>query len=186
MAILPFLGLLGAAPPPSDEPVSRWLGLKSSFFCPLSSPEAPSSTAAPTLAPSFCEPLPPTHTAPLAAATAPTPKQLHSLSASAPRRARTPGTAALCLPELVSSHRLLSEPLGLWRVCRRLPAQPWVFPQHRRQAVNLPSLPVLQRSSHLLSPGHGSLLAWGAGTLQLGYWDGVGSHAGEKSPHPQA
>ncbi|XP_027464590.1 uncharacterized protein LOC113931045 isoform X1 [Zalophus californianus] len=73
--------LLGAAPrpPQSDEPVSRWLGPESSFLWPLSSPEAPSSTAAPTLAPSFCEP-PHPHSAPLAATTAPSPRQLHSLS----------------------------------------------------------------------------------------------------------
>ncbi|CAD7681971.1 unnamed protein product [Nyctereutes procyonoides] len=50
LAILSFLGSC-SGPLSSNEPVSRWLGLKSSFLWPLSSPEAPSSTAASTLAP---------------------------------------------------------------------------------------------------------------------------------------
>ena len=41
LAILTFLGSCSGAPPSSNEPVSRWLGLKSSFLWPLSSPEAP-------------------------------------------------------------------------------------------------------------------------------------------------
>lgn len=178
MAILSFLGSC-SGPLSSNEPVSRWLGLKSSFLWPLSSPEAPSSTAASTLAPTSVNHSY-TCTGSTGSSHSPHPQAAPLAEWSVHLARAQKISASQSWVPLTDSY----QPPVLWQACLRLPVQHRVSPPRGQQAVNLHSLPLLQRSSHLLSQDHGSLLACGAQMLQLGYGLGVGIHTREKSAPP--
>lgn len=96
-------------------------------------------------------------------------------------RAHTPRSTEALPP---GAGFLLQAPVRAVGAVAALAVQPWVSLQRVRQAVNRPSLPFLQRSSHLLQHGRGALLAAELLRCSLGMEMGWVSMQGSSPPPP--